>query len=325
MSLRKIKHPELFQDLHGSNYFEGWYFKFQDASGEILAVIPGISRTKDKEFAFIQVLSSHLSIATYTKYDIEDFHYDEDPWSIRIADNYFGLDRIELHILADDIELIGKFNLANIIPLRTSFYAPSIMGPFAYLNSMECYHAVLSMHHEISGQARLNGQLLDFDDSCGYLEKDWGRSFPKEYIWIHGQDVLSHDTLFFSLARIPLAGRSFDGLIAVFYVDGVQHRFATYNLAHVKTFTKNGDSYLLEVKQGEHTLRLRLQMRDAHPLLSPQLGEMSGTIKESLTSTCEVQLLRNSQILAQRTFKPALAEVEWKSFDCVERSLTVLE
>ncbi|MCL2379850.1 MAG: hypothetical protein FWC81_03600 [Coriobacteriia bacterium] len=314
MSLRRIKHPELYQDLKQSNYFEGWYFKFQNNADDVLAVILGVSKSAEGDFAFIQVINSYNNTATYTKYDIEEFRHSEDPWSIRIADNYFSFDRVELNIHADDIELVGTITISKTTPISTSLYAPNIMGPFAYLNFMECYHAVLSMHHNLNGQLCLNGHRIDFTGGCGYIEKDWGRSFPREYIWIHGQNVPSGNTLFFSLARIPFAGTEFDGLIAVLYANGIQHRFASYDLAQVTLLAADGNDYLLEVSQGKKVLKLRLQMNNSHPLLSPQLGTMSGTIKESLDSICEVQLMQGSKTLEHITFKPALAEMEWNSF-----------
>jgi len=47
MIISKIKalfQPELFHgDLKKSPYFEGWYYKVQDISGDIFAFIPGVS------------------------------------------------------------------------------------------------------------------------------------------------------------------------------------------------------------------------------------------------------------------------------------------
>ncbi|QII81181.1 hypothetical protein G7057_00970 [Jeotgalibaca arthritidis] len=38
----------------------------------------------------------------------------------------------------------------------------------------------------------------------GYIEKDWGRSFPKNYIWIQSNHFNDNQrSLFFSYAHIP--------------------------------------------------------------------------------------------------------------------------
>jgi hypothetical protein len=313
--LEKVKHPEYFQGLRDDHYFEGWYFKFQNARSEIIAVILGVSKTKGNEFAFIQVINNHDSKTSYTKYDIGEFSYEEDPWSVRIADNYFSFDKVMLNIAADGIELSGEVNLSEITPLKTSLYAPNIMGPFAYLNFMECYHGVLSLHHNLQGQLTLNGRQVNFDGGCGYIEKDWGTSFPKEYVWVHGQDCANQDTLFFSLAHIPFLGSAFNGLISVLYIDGIQYRFSSYDFAKVESVSKAGDSYFLAVKQGGYRLTLDLLLNNAKPLFSPQQGKMVGTIKESQESVCRVRLTKGAQTIMQREFDPCLMEVEWHSFD----------
>ena len=52
------------------------------------------------------------------------------------------------------------------------------MGWYAYLPIMECYHGILSMDHELSGELIYNGDFLAFNKGRGYIEKDWGKNFP---------------------------------------------------------------------------------------------------------------------------------------------------
>lgn len=63
------------------------------------------------------------------------------------------------------------------------------MGPFAYLNGMACNHGIVSMKHQITGHMVIKGLDLYFKEDSGYIEKDWGRSFPKRYIWLQGNLV----------------------------------------------------------------------------------------------------------------------------------------
>ena len=63
------------------------------------------------------------------------------------------------------------------------------MGPFSYLSFMECYHGILSMKHSLEGTLSWNGQLIDFTNGIGYLEKDWGSSFPCNPIY--GSNAIS--------------------------------------------------------------------------------------------------------------------------------------
>ena len=97
---------------------------------------------------------------------------------------------------------------------------PNIMGPFTYIPNMECNHGVVSMSHTINGSIQLNDETWEFKNDKGYIEKDWGTSFPKRYIWIQGNHFKNTNTSFMlSLAHIPFIGFSFEGLIAQLNTD----------------------------------------------------------------------------------------------------------
>ena len=55
---------------------------------------------------------------------------------------------------------------------------PGVMGPFSFVPFMECYHGVVNIDHKISGSLMINNEEIDFTDGYGYIEKDWGKSFP---------------------------------------------------------------------------------------------------------------------------------------------------
>ena len=47
---------------------------------------------------------------------------------------------------------------------------------------MECYHGIISMNHDILGSLKYNDEDISFNKGKGYMEKDWGHSFPKLYL-----------------------------------------------------------------------------------------------------------------------------------------------
>jgi len=78
------------------------------------------------------------------------------------------------------------------------------MGIFAYIPKMECSHGVVSMNHGLEGILKINGEEIDFTGGKGYIEKDWGTSFPKQYIWIQCNNFKNQTTrVFSSVADIP--------------------------------------------------------------------------------------------------------------------------
>lgn len=81
--------------------------------------------------------------------------------------------------------------------LERTFLNPNIMGYFNYIPNLECNHEVVSMNHSLNGEIIINGESIDFNHGKGYIEKDWGRSFPEKYIWIQsnhcGVEIVNYD------------------------------------------------------------------------------------------------------------------------------------
>ena len=110
------------------------------------------------------------------------------------------------------------------------------MGWYAWVPGMECYHGVLSFDHALQGALTLNGKRMDFSGGRGYIEKDWGQSFPSAWVWFqsnHFKDARACITA--SVAIIPWQRRSFRGFIVGLWLEGKLHRFATYSGAQIES------------------------------------------------------------------------------------------
>ena len=70
--------------------------------------------------------------------------------------------------------------------------SPNSMGFFAYFPFMQCYHEIVSMSHSLNGSLNFS-EAIDFSGGEGYIEKDWGTSFPKEYVWIQSNNFEKSD------------------------------------------------------------------------------------------------------------------------------------
>ena len=71
------------------------------------------------------------------------------------------------------------------------------------------------MKSNISGLLHFNGNLISFDDGVAYIEKDWGTSFPKSYVWCQSNEFLAFPANFMlSIATIPLGSFNFTGIIS---------------------------------------------------------------------------------------------------------------
>jgi hypothetical protein len=206
-----------------------------------------------------------------------------------------------------------KFEQA--FPWPNKWYSPGIMGPFSFIPFMECYHGILSMDHEISGVVEYNNELINFDEGRGYIEKDWGRSFPEAYIWLQCNHFSKPGiSIKASVAKIPWLGSHFVGFIAGVVFDGKLVRFTTYNFTKLQRSTANLEEVNLVFENRNHKLEITVIRDHATSLASPILGFMDGRIEESMTSKIEFSLFdkKSKTIILQEKSSYAALEVAGK-------------
>ncbi len=302
----KLVHPELFQGhLKKKKYFEGWYYKLVSYDHlHTLAFIPGISLNPLDPHAFIQVFISsfiddknHLE-THYVRYPIESFISKQNPFSISIGTSTFSKESIKIDINDQGFKISGIVTFSNLLPLKKSLWSPNIMGPFGYLNFMECYHGIVSMNHHCDGKLYFNDQEMIFSKSKGYIEKDWGKSFPRAYVWIQSNHFKDNGTsLLFSYADIPFLGFHFKGLIVNLIYNHKEYRFSTYNFAKVKKEMIDEHEVNYYIKQGKYSLLIVAKSSESTLLPSPKDGQMSEHIKEGLSGHVELKLYKKGRLL----------------------------
>lgn len=287
-----MKKPILFQgNMNNDRYFEGWYFKqVCENHQKTISFIPGISLRKGDQHAFIQVIIAPQIQTHYFRFDIKEFSNEQQPFVIRIADNVFKENGISINLQDENISISGNLNYGTFTNIESSVYSPSIMGPFSYIPNMECNHGVISMGHSVNGQLTVNGQSWQFTNDRGYMEKDWGTSFPKRYLWVQANHFDDPTVSFMaSVARIPFLGFTFNGVIANLIVEGKESRFATYNGYKDKNIRKFDGGFSFELQKGKNLCEVIVHFDDSGELKAPQHGAMSGVIKEGLGAKITVK------------------------------------
>jgi tocopherol cyclase len=293
--IKKIYRPEIFQGHNKKvNYFEGWYFKIIDKkSDNIFAIIPGISISNDKNnsHAFIQVMDGKNATSEYFRFNFSDFNYSTEKFEIRIGNNFFSLNNLKLNI-NQDLKIIKadlKFFNLNFWP--KSFLAPGTMGWYAFVPFMECYHSVLSMDHRIKGFANFGGKDIDFSKGRGYIEKDWGVSFPQGWIWLQSNHFNKESTsVMLSIAKIPWRGRHFIGFLCGLLQNKKFNIFATYNGSSIRLLQYSKDSVHVVLENKSYKITINANHQTSAMLLSPIFGAMDGRISESIDAIINIKL-----------------------------------
>jgi len=157
---------------------------------------------------------------------------------------------------------------------------------------MECYHGVLSLDHALQGALHIGGERLALDGGRGYVEKDWGTSFPSSWVWAQSNHFgTTGVSCILSVARIPWRGSSFTGHIAGLLLDGRLHRFATYTGSRpVEVSSGAGQARVVMAGRGRR-LEVEVEGAVAGALKAPVLGAMQGRSDEALDGRLRVRLV----------------------------------
>ncbi|MEM9992387.1 MAG: tocopherol cyclase family protein, partial [Bacteroidota bacterium] len=278
------------------NYFEGWYFKIIDPTEQYaLAIIPGISRDAEGvSHAFIQVLNGKKCTAAYYTFDAKTFQPSSTYFALQIAHNSFSAKGLQV----DLPELKADIQFKHTTPWPKMLGAPGIMGWFSFVPFMQCYHGVVSLYHQIVGVVEIAGKTIDFTDGIGYLEKDWGKSFPSAWIWMQ-TNHFDHNTpisLTASVANIPWLGSYFVGYIVGFWWEERLYRFATYTGAKMKAQLEER-SVQLSFKDTIYRLEIEAKQANGADLVSPISGSMAGKVNESMQAAATVRFFKKDQLL----------------------------
>ncbi|MEG2235859.1 MAG: tocopherol cyclase family protein [Clostridia bacterium] len=308
----KIKYQEKYIGSNKKNYFEGWYFKHQ-IGDKCICIIPGISIVNKKEYAFIQVIDNITNKSYNIDYDIKYFKYNNNPFSIQIGNNYFSENKIILDIENSELKLKANVEYKNLTKITKSSYMPNIMGPFAYIPNMECNHCVISMFHNIRGNIVINNNDINFNNGIGYIEKDYGTSFPKEYIWMQASKILKSDekiSVFLAIADIPILKTNFKGLLCVILLNNIEYRFCTYNLSKITKYIIKENEVNIKIKNKKLNLSININLSNGNVLKSPKLGSMENTVNECLNSQCEIKLYKNEKCIISESFENVTSEIK---------------
>jgi len=294
-SLKRLFSPEIYQGSHKrSNYFEGWYYKLIDAEmKKAIAIIPGVSYGggEEEKHAFIQVLDADECSVSYIRYDIADFRYGKKRFEVWIGGNYFSAGEIRLDINDKQLSMKGRLAFSNIVSFPKTLLRPGIMGPYTFIPFMECRHGVVNIHHEIAGRLDISGRDIDFNGGYGYIEKDWGSSFPETWVWLQSNHFGADDvTLMFSAAKIPWLGSSFPGFISFIRLGDKFIPFATYTGAKLKKLSYSNKHLEIVLADKNNEMKIDAVHTAGGILKAPKNGMMKNEISESITAEVGVTL-----------------------------------
>ncbi len=288
-------HPAAYHGLSFKPpFFEGWYFKLVNHSeDQRFAIIPGVF-LGEKGHAFIQVLNGVTGQTTYHTFPLSEFQASSNKLDIRIGSNVFNERQIILNLdrgsgPLDRIQ--GEIQLGDLNPWPVRSLSPGIMGWYAWVPFMECYHGVVSLDHSIQGTLEIESQAVDFGRGRGYIEKDWGKSFPDAWVWFQTNHFDQPGIcLTASIATIPWLGSAFVGFIIGLWHNQTLYRLATYTGAKVEAIDIQEDVVYWTVRDRRYCLEMQARRVEGGLLKGPSRLEMDKRVVETLNASVSVRL-----------------------------------
>lgn len=274
-------------------YFEGWYFRIVDATERHrFAIIPGIIWS-GRPHAFVQVLDA-AGGAHYHEYPVDAFWTPDDRFEVHAGPNRFNHNEMTLLIDRPEQSVAGMVRFGGLTPWPVTWAAPGIMGWYAWVPFMECYHGVVSLDHAIYGTLTVNGEEIDFTGGRGYIEKDWGRAFPEAWIWFQTNLFEQPGTcITASIAIIPWLMTAFPGFIIGLWHEGRLYRFATYTGAKTERLHVTEHTIEWIVADRKYWLEMFVTQGAGSSfglLKGPDRAEMGVRVAETLSATVHVRL-----------------------------------
>lgn len=293
---RNLFRPEAYHG-HGRPppFFEGWYWKLVDAhEHRRFAVIPGVYDATDpaERHAFVQLFDGTRGKAWYLRYPYESFRAHPRELSLSIGPSRFDRHGLDLDLdLGDGTRCRGRVGITGMVGWPVTLRSPGVMGWFAYLPVMECYHGVVSLDHGLTGSLHIDGDEVSLAGGRGYAEKDWGRSFPRCWIWMQSNhfDEL-RVCLTASVALIPNLGRAFPGFIVGLWHRGRLHRFATYTGARIESLHVDERHVRWVLADRRQRLELCAHRAPTTILPGPTIEGMRRDVHETLRAEIDVRL-----------------------------------
>jgi hypothetical protein len=167
------------------------------------------------------------------------------------------------------------------------------MGPYSFVPFMECKHGILSLDHSLEGVLHVDGKATAYTGGRGYMEKDWGRSFPLGYVWTQSNHFDRPGIcITASVARIPWITGDFRGFLVGFLLDGKLHRFTTYTGAVIESLRLTKTHMSLAIRNRTHRLELEAEKTGGALLRAPYEHDMLERVAESMTSTISLRFTR---------------------------------
>jgi len=222
-------------------------------------------------------------------FDKHEIFCDSNQHIIRMGAHVLTTHKIDINTNEIGIQL----DLTNNQPIRTF---KNSMGYNYVIPNLPCYHAILNKSHTISGEIRVGDANFVMDKDMGYLEKNWGTSFPDNYIWLHAVDPTNTEVnLLFSQAEIKWMGSTFLRHLGYLNFENECIDFRQFKNSEVSSSLVSPEKQLIRFSSKLIELEISIVLGGQVLFKGPEDGALRRDIVHYTDAFIEVKLKRNAE------------------------------
>jgi hypothetical protein len=283
--LEKYKPNSIRGTFERNKFFEGWFQKvYSKAHKASFILIYGYAtHNSDDEFGFLQVLIPN-QVPELVYFPKNEVSCDIEKHIFCMGNNLLTTEliRIDIHDLRIDL------NLKSSQPFRTF---KNSMGYTYFIPNLPCYHSVLNTAQSVSGEIQYKGLCYTLDHEMGYLEKNWGTTFPENYFWVHAIDPNNPAiSLLFSRAQIVWLGKTYIKHVGYFCFDGQQIELRELKNFSVSNSNLGPENRIIQIRSASAHLDLALECGSEVLFKGPKDGALSRIIQHQTDASIKVSL-----------------------------------
>lgn len=271
------------------SYFIGWYQKFSTDEGYICAIISGFIKEKNKSpKGFVQFLDNLNQTSTYSIYNFNECAIDVQKQEIKIGNHTISQKRTQIQ--TKELKVDFQFTTGHS-PHLFKGIGKNILGPLHYVPFVECKHAIISTESTFKGTITNGLHINNIEGKC-YKEKDWGQSFPEEYIWIHSNSF-ENPFISFQFAYAKPKWLLFRPTTYIGFIK-LENKTITLNgigKSNIQFKCMNNRKIELTLQKKEAIINIQLTSGLATQLKAPNEGEMKKIINQSLDSKLKIEVI----------------------------------
>lgn len=267
--------PSYLQGHPNKNkYFEGWFQKiYSKEHNTTFVLIYGFAtgHSADKT-GFIQyhIPNKMPKLLTFHKNEIQ---CSSNNHHVQFGDNVLSSKVLKLK--TEELELDLQLHQNSFFNKKSNS-----MGNYYLIPNLPCYHAVVSEFQSFSGVIKSLNEEFKITNANGYLEKNWGKSFPNSYIWLHAFDINNPENqLLFSQANIKWMGKMFEKYVGYINLNNKYTDLRKLNNCRISKYYSLKNVFCIFIQNKDIHIEIVITLGNKLTFVGPIKGVLNRTIE----------------------------------------------